>query len=198
VQQAAAIELDIALTASQLTVEARAAMMQESARIWRPHEIAFRWRPGGDRDAEAADLRVVVVKRADAVNADEYRTTIAELLPHAGDRASIIASVSAAQRVLMEAAQSSRGGAGRDDGQLGLVLGRAVAHEIGHFVLGTETHAPTGMMRALIPPSELAGSRTDAFLLDDVARRWLDARRRDVRGDALPWLRSGGFSYRTR
>ena len=31
---------------------------------------------------------------------------------------------------------------------LGRVLGRAVAHEVGHFLLGSREHAPFGLMRA--------------------------------------------------
>jgi hypothetical protein len=34
------------------------------------------------------------------------------------------------------------------DGLLGLVLGRAVAHELGHFLLASSAHAPSGLMRA--------------------------------------------------
>ena len=31
---------------------------------------------------------------------------------------------------------------------LGRVLGRAIAHEVGHFLLGSRDHAPSGLMRA--------------------------------------------------
>ena len=34
--------------------------------------------------------------------------------------------------------------------RLGLVLGRAVSHEIGHYLLQTNTHATRGLMRARI------------------------------------------------
>ena len=34
------------------------------------------------------------------------------------------------------------------DRLLGRVLGRAVAHELGHFLLASKTHTPTGLMRA--------------------------------------------------
>jgi hypothetical protein len=36
------------------------------------------------------------------------------------------------------------------------VLGRAVAHEIGHYLLATATHANRGLMRASIDASEFA------------------------------------------
>ena len=192
----AVIEVDIALTASRLADNVRAAMVQEAERIWRPYRIALRWRAGTAGNVETAHLRVVVVMQAESVEPSLRRTTVAELLPHAGDRAAIIVSVSAAQGTLREAAQAAPGTPAGADEQLGLILGRALAHEIGHFVLGTHTHAPTGLMRALIPASDLAGARADVFVLDDSARRWIEARRQNAQGDPLPWLRAGGFSYR--
>ena len=40
-----------------------------------------------------------------------------------------------------------------------IVLGRAMAHEVGHIVIGTASHAPTGLMRALWSQRELCGNR---------------------------------------
>ena len=37
------------------------------------------------------------------------------------------------------------------------VLGRAIAHEIGHLVIGTTLHPTTGLMRAVWAPKEVAG-----------------------------------------
>ncbi len=39
------------------------------------------------------------------------------------------------------------------------VLGRAIAHEIGHLLIGTSGHARTGLMRALWSQRELRGNR---------------------------------------
>jgi hypothetical protein len=38
---------------------------------------------------------------------------------------------------------------------LGRALGRALAHEIGHYLLGTARHSPHGLMRAQLQPWEL-------------------------------------------
>ena len=38
---------------------------------------------------------------------------------------------------------------------LGRVLGRALAHEIGHFLLRSQQHSPVGLMRALQPTADL-------------------------------------------
>jgi hypothetical protein len=41
------------------------------------------------------------------------------------------------------------------DLMLGRALGRALAHEIGHYLLGTARHSPHGLMRAQLQPWEL-------------------------------------------
>jgi hypothetical protein len=55
---------------------------------------------------------------------------------------------------------------------LGRVLGRALAHEIGHYLLRSRIHSPTGLMRALQPASDLVAPDGRRFRLsaDEVAR----------------------------
>ena len=40
-----------------------------------------------------------------------------------------------------------------------VVLGRAIAHEVGHLLIGTSSHSRTGLMRALWSQRELRGNR---------------------------------------
>jgi len=49
------------------------------------------------------------------------------------------------------------------------LLGRAVAHEIGHLLLGTSAHAPSGLMRAAWPQHALRRERPETwtFTVDD-------------------------------
>jgi len=53
----------------------------------------------------------------------------------------------------------------------GVLLGRAIAHELGHLLLATNTHAPEGLMRALWSRVELRRLRTSdwAFRRDEIA-----------------------------
>ena len=46
----------------------------------------------------------------------------------------------------------------------GSLLGRAIAHEVGHLLLGTNTHARTGLMREIWTDAELALDRPDDWL----------------------------------
>jgi hypothetical protein len=61
----------------------------------------------------------------------------------------------------------------------GTLLGRAIAHEIGHLLLGTSRHSTTGLMRRLWSDRELQGGQPAdwTFTPDEVARigRGLDA-----------------------
>ena len=61
--------------------------------------------------------------------------------------------------------------------KLGVVLGRAVAHEIGHYLLQSNTHSSYGLMRASIDAREFADLRTGAFRLDRESQASLAAAR---------------------
>ena len=65
-----------------------------------------------------------------------------------------------------------------DERRLGKVLGRTVAHEIGHYLLDTPTHARSGLMRPNFDAFEFTDLRDGAFALDRAAAAWL--RKRDV------------------
>jgi hypothetical protein len=76
--------------------------------------------------------------------------------------------------------------------RLAVVLGRAVSHEIGHYLLDTNTHARRGLMRARIDAREFADLRSGSFRLDDAARAYLAAMA--VRGTFSPGTPTA-FSY---
>ena len=46
---------------------------------------------------------------------------------------------------------------------LGRIIGRAVAHEIGHFLLASPAHASNGLMRAALDPEHMVNPGTDAL-----------------------------------
>jgi hypothetical protein len=48
------------------------------------------------------------------------------------------------------------------------VLGRTIAHELGHLLLATNTHSASGLMRELWSPEELQASRAADWLLRPV------------------------------
>jgi hypothetical protein len=47
---------------------------------------------------------------------------------------------------------------------LASILGHAIAHELGHLLLGTNSHSPAGIMRARWQPADLASASKGALL----------------------------------
>jgi hypothetical protein len=195
-----ALRLDVLLTVSpQLSGISRRTLIGEAERIWGREQVNLAWPAAtGGVDRPSAPLRVLVIARPQAASVDDGRWPVAELVPHAEDRALAIASIAGAQRVVNEAARYAvLDFPGMEDYRVGLVLGRAVAHEIGHFLLATGTHAEQGLMRASVGAVEFASMGFDTFRLDEDASRWI-RQRLAVAGPAVRTLRTAGFSYTRR
>ena len=180
--------------ASDLSGAARGALIAETERIWGREGVKLVW-PTAPGD-ESASLRILVITRHEVIaKGGSERWAVGELVPQAGQRVLAIASIAAAERVLAEAdarrlqlLESHESG----DYRLGLVLGRAVAHEIGHYLLATATHADRGLMRASIDAREFADPGARTFTLDETAGDWLRNRLTQTAEGSLP---SGGFRY---
>ena len=162
--------------APDLPAVSKRVLVSEAERIWRREDVALEW-PTGPADVSAS-LRVLVIARREAVMKGSERWPVAELVPQTDQRALAIASIASAERVLDEAS------AGRQllarpetaEHRLGVVLGRAVAHEIGHYLLATATHADHGLMRAAIDAREFSDPAAATFSLDETTRRSLRTR----------------------
>jgi hypothetical protein len=163
--------------APDLPAISRRVLLSEAERIWRREGVALEW-PSAPADVTAS-LRVLVIARREAIlKGSRERWPVAELVPQTDQRALAIASIASAERVLDEASAGRRLLARPEsvEYRLGVVLGRAVAHEIGHYLLATATHADHGLMRAAIDVHEFADPGATTFLLDDTAGQWLRGR----------------------
>ncbi len=189
--------LHVLLTVSaSLPSVSRQVLSAEADRIWQREGVDIKWTtPSLASEPADAPLRVLVVSRPQVSAKDEVQWPVAELLPEATPRALAVASIPSAQRVVNEATRVLLAGpSASPDHRLGLVLGRAVAHEIGHFLLATATHAERGLMRARIDSREFAAVNGESFRLDGDASRWL--RDRLTSPDfKLPASSAGAFSY---
>ena len=189
------VPLHVLLTlSSNLTSLTRQTLISEAERIWRHEQVRIEWaHPGQALEHPSAPLRVLVVARPPRDETASRQWPVAELIPEAEPRALAIASIAGAERVVDEATRSGAvDGRMPRDRRLGLVLGRAVAHEIGHFLLATSTHADSGLMRASIDAREFAAVDGAAFRLDPDASRWLRER---LTASAALTARAEGFSY---
>ncbi len=167
------LTLHVRLTvANDLPSSARSTLIQEAEGIWRREGVRVQWLPGVDHEPRSGlMLRVLVGRLLGSVGEGEA-WPVGRLLPDQSGERIAIASITGAQRVLASAG-SEMEPSGIGEHRLGLVLGRAVAHEIGHYLLGTRSHARAGLMRAQIGARDFADLRDGGFFLDEVASRWI-------------------------
>jgi len=65
---------------------------------------------------------------------------------------------------------------------LARAMGRALAHELGHYLLASKMHTPRGLMKATMTAVELFMPDTGAFRIEPAQRRAVAAR---LRGEAM-------------
>jgi hypothetical protein len=151
-------------------------LMAETETIWRQGHVRLRWLTGSAEPGPGATLRVLVTPRAVAAVGEGPRWPVGELLRFEDTSAIAVASIIGAQRIVEESRRYRLLDLpALHEHRLGVVLGRAVAHEIGHFVLMTNTHASHGLMRASIDAREFADLRAGTFHLDEAAQAHLAA-----------------------
>jgi hypothetical protein len=166
-------------TSRELSTMATGALVAEVNAIWHA-SLSLVWRTADVSEPlpampESEDwLRVLVLARQTPGAQETSTFTVGELVRTEGARPLAIASITAARRIVDEAARHEAwDGPGDYDRRIGVVLGRAVAHEIGHYQLRTRTHADRGLMRATIDALEFADTRSRAFVLDNLAQAYL-------------------------
>ncbi|RPI56629.1 MAG: hypothetical protein EHM55_04705 [Acidobacteria bacterium] len=178
---ARATRLEVLLTtATALSESARSSMTEEAGAIWREHGVIVDWLPtAAVRTVAPHRLRVLVVDQRPPNPESDRQFSVGELIRPSGSHPVALVSIESARRLV----SSLRGRAGYeliavDERRLGVVLGRALAHEIGHYLLDTHTHARIGLMRPQFSALEFTDPRDGIFALDADAAAWL--RRRDV------------------
>jgi hypothetical protein len=171
--------LEVLLTTTELLPEtARLPMMSEAESIWKNHGVVINWLPGtATRPISQDRLRVLVVEQRKPLAGQRETLTVGELLRPVNGHALAIVSVENAQRLVAIVRQrQGQDLVAVDHKRLGLVLGRAMAHEIGHYLLDTHTHASHGLMRQQFDATEFTDIRDGLFTLDRSASEWLRTR----------------------
>ena len=165
-------------TVPNLSATARRAMIAEAAEIWSRQGITLDWLTATAAAPVASNrLRVLVVQSRPADSSARQSFAVGELVRASNSHPVALISIESAQRLV----DSLRGRAGYqliqlDERRLGIVLGRALAHEIGHYLLGTHTHARSGLMRPQFDAHEFTDLREGGFALDPDAAAWLRTR----------------------
>lgn len=171
--------VDVLLTtAPTLSEPARAAMMAEAAAIWRHHGVVLEWLPPTVlRPVASNRLRVLVVQKRPAIEGGTSPVAVGELVrPTDGHPVALISIEGARHLISTTRSRPGHELIAIDERRLGMVLGRALAHEIGHYLLNTHTHARTGLMRPRFNALEFTDLRDGTFALDQAAEAWLRTR----------------------
>jgi hypothetical protein len=175
--ESTSLVLNLHFTSSDaLSAESRRALMAEAESIWKRGHIRIKWLRESTVAEDGPTLRVLVVARPVPRTKEYAPWTVAELLRPQGFNPTAIASTIGARRIVDESRrQLLSEPVALHDYRLGVVLGRAVSHEIGHYLLDTNTHARHGLMRARIDAREFADLRSGSFLLDEAALAYMAA-----------------------
>jgi hypothetical protein len=132
-------------------------LLDEADAVWRPSGVTFAWDTESRGSAPAA-LRIVV---------DDERGAASGGLPplgwitfDAGDTPGRLIHLSFANAVALLDESSVLGDRTRmpiaqRETYLGRALGRALAHELGHYLLASKRHTPTGLMKGTLTAAEL-------------------------------------------
>jgi hypothetical protein len=157
--------VNILLTTSpSVSVTARVGMIREITRIWSRAGVRFEW-PDPSSDPTGLTLRVMTIERT---GPSDEPALLGELIRGAGTRA--VAMIALDRAIAIASREIGDRGPLLYDERLGLVLGRVAAHEIGHFLLASEPHHDSGLMRERFPETELAATWSKGFELPPASR----------------------------
>ena len=168
----------VLLTVSpQLPAIARAALVEQAEALWARAGVRLVWRNGGDHVAETdRALRVLVIPRPASSPSARPEYALGELLSFGPPNALAVVSIDRVHDLVNGSHTSSTMPPSLQATRIGIVLGRAVAHEIGHYLLNSRSHADKGLMRASFDMHELLDGRSGLFELDDESKAWIQQR----------------------
>jgi hypothetical protein len=166
------LEIDRSI-ASRLTVNR---IQSEAAAIWEPYRVHLVWIDPKSAAAPAAlSLDAMVVRELHWRERLDWTTVLgrAFVLPDAPNWRPVRVSFEATAGVLaLRTSKRARFIQSTGDPDVARALGRVLAHEIGHVLLGAPNHDPDGLMRASFSPDELGAQDPSSFFLtpNDVGR----------------------------
>jgi len=164
-----ALAIDITALMPMSDTELRA-MVGETTALWKPHGVVLTWITSGatsdplphgvvrvangaaSRTATALPLGAVVFAEGSATPAHTLMLSVAAVIQ-------TVKNVKWQNRALAELPANSR------DHLIGRALGRVLAHELGHYLLGLRVHAKSGLMRPEFRADQLIALSRQGFKL---------------------------------
>lgn len=185
------------LSADRLPPLTRIELIREASSLWRDAHVRLNWINDDSAPDSDGTLQVLIARTTvGSSSGDSHRWVVGQLLKYEDERSMAVVSLAATERVLSESRRTPfMETTSEHDRRLGIAVGRAVAHEIGHYLLQTSTHAASGLMRAAFPPDQLADATSRAFTLDDEAQAHLNEAAAAGTTNWIGQARNGTFSY---
>jgi hypothetical protein len=164
----------------------------ETDEIWNAAGITFTWhRVASAEPTDASRLRVAIERGRLAAGGNH--TALGWILfTGNAPEASIHLSIGGAEDLLDEAEDVQDAAYARHEMLLERALGRALSHEIGHYLLGTKVHTQRGLMRASWPPQEIFAEGRQGFQLTPEQRISAGAGDRTPAGCGSAAIEKGG------
>jgi hypothetical protein len=143
----------------------------ETDAIWRPTGITFTWhRMTSEDPASGSGLKVAIENRR--LEVATGRTALGWITFTGSDPQTWIhLSIAGAEDLLASSDALEDTVPARQQRLVERALGRALSHELGHYLLASKAHTPHGLMRASWPPREIFGQGRDGFELTTAERQ---------------------------
>ncbi len=163
------VRLPVGIVASQDMSDAFVhRICAEASAIWKPAGIAFEWHRVS-QPSEAGAWITVIVDDVDADGEPEHALGWITFTTDGPGR-SIHLSRAQAGRLIDGTSTVGESLTAFREILIGRALGRALAHEIGHYLLQSKTHTPHGLMRAAWTSDESFDAGRAGFVLTSLQR----------------------------
>jgi len=140
-------------------------VFDEANAIWGPTEIAFDWHRITPQDIAAAWQMTVTIDDERKGFAEQHGALGWILFTADGPAPSIGLSRANAEALIPRTPGVTGATIVGHEILIGRALGRALSHEIGHYLLKSKAHTPHGLMRAMWPSDELLSNDRRGFRL---------------------------------
>ena len=151
-----------------------AVVLAESHAIWIQHGVGVRW---AEQSGGRCDRLIAVKGDQEALAEDATSESALGWVPFVEGRARQVVFLRVGRaRMLVDALSPGPRPEGLTELLLAKLLGRSLAHELGHVLLNSLSHEESGLMRARYRASEVLRLSTPAYTLNAVERARLFAR----------------------
>ena len=149
-------------------------VLAESNAIWIQHGVGIRWT---EQSGGRCDRLIAVKGDQEALAEDATSESALGWVPFVAGRARHLVFLRVGRaRMLVNALSPGSRPEGLTELLLAKLLGRSLAHELGHVLLNSRSHEESGLMRARYRASDVLSIPTPAYTLNAVERARLFAR----------------------